>query len=136
MGTQPIKIGKALRAKLEKPYWVRFWGQRRLCKPVFIERILGDGGKLLFVTPLATRPHHYLIRVDSTWKDNNYEQPCVADHIDEIYDAIENQVGPSEWTDDRGRERHDYWPAASFDCGSCWGDASDSVGAAERGEKR
>jgi hypothetical protein len=122
-----LKISKAIRADLERRHWVRFWGQRRMCSPVFIEEFLGDGGKLLAVQPLNTRPNYYLIRIDSKWHTSNYEDPCVGDHMDEIYDAIENAVGPSSWQDDNEKWHHDDWPSLSDDSGSSWWDATDDL---------
>ena len=122
-----LKIGRIRRARLEKPHYVSFWGRRYLCRPVFIDAILGNGEKLLAVQPLNTRPQYYLIRVDSSWSTYNYDDPCVGENIDEICDAIEDQVGPAHWTgeDSMGRERqyNDPWPAASFDSGSSWWEA-------------
>lgn len=117
-----IKINRKMKAIITKPRYVKFWGKKCLSRPVFIESCLGDGGKLLAITPLNDRPNYYVIRVDSTWSVHNYEDPCVADHIDEIYEMIEEQTGPREWQDDHGRRRVEKWPAPNLDCGSSWWD--------------
>lgn len=98
--------------RLEKPYFTNFWGRKKLVRPKFVEEILGDGLQLLSVTPLNTRPQHYYIRVDSRWDTSNEgEGETVADHLDEILDAIEDQYDSCE-------EQWKPWPALNWDGGS------------------
>lgn len=123
------RIGPKTIAHLETPYWVHFWGRRHKCKPVFIHAIFGDGGQLLAVQPLNTRPQYYLVRVDSRWHTNGYEDgEVIHDHIDDIYEAIEEQVGRGGQLDadesPTGRARYADWPALNDDCGSCWWNAT------------
>lgn len=123
-----IRVTKAEQARLTKRHYVRFWGRKRMCRPVFVPAALGDGGKLLAVGPLNTRPHYYLIRVDSSWAESNWhESPTIGDNIDEICEAIEEYVGTWRWEDDRGRERHDPWPAFDDDAGVLWWDATSAL---------
>jgi hypothetical protein len=111
---------------LEKPYFTKFWGQRCKVRPKFCRTALGDGKKLIFVTPLNTRPDHYLIRVDSSWDDSNYsDRDCIGNHIEEIYDALEEWFGyyfdgeSSEYEQTDGE--YPGWPVTHLDSGSCWG---------------
>lgn len=131
-----LKVGKAMRERLEKRRWVRFWGQRRMQHVVFVPTVLGDGLKMLAVQPLNTRPNYYLLRIDSSWHTSNYKSPCVADNMDDIYEAIEEYVGPKWWTDDNGRERCEVWPALDDDCGSSWWDATDYLKLPRRKKSR
>lgn len=106
-------------AKIERPYWTRFWGQRRKCKPRFVRALLGDGGRLVHIMPLMTRPHWYGIRVDSTWIDD-----VLGEHIEEILEAIEAEYGwysdgcSSEFEGNNGK--YPGWPVL-FREGVCWG---------------
>ncbi len=123
-----LNLNKKILERLTKPFWTRFWGQRRKSHPVFITKALGDGMKLLAVTPINTRPNYYLIRVDSSWSDSNRDTPCVGEHMDEIYDAIEDQCGrgyEDKYESVTGRERHNPWPALSADSGSSWCESAD-----------
>lgn len=80
--------------RLEKPYMTTFWGSRERVEPKFVRRILGNGKKLLAFTPMMTRPQYYYIRVDSHWLDMYGEEGGeIADHIDEITGAIEEEYG-------------------------------------------
>jgi hypothetical protein len=115
-----LKITSKKLKKLTKPYYTRFWGQKRLARAVFIETALGDGNKLIALSPLSSRPNYYLIRVDSSWSIDNDDPICICDHIDEIYDAVDAELGPMEWTDDRGRNRIEKWPALDYSYGSSW----------------
>lgn len=123
----PLIIGKRLQAELERKRRVRFWGRNYLISPCYVPTILGDGMKLLAVQPLNTRPRYYLIRIDSSWDESNYESPCVGDNMDDIYEAIEGYVGPKCWTDNRGKERREGWPSLDDECGSSWWDETKSL---------
>ena len=123
----PLRIGPKRKACITKKHLVHFWGQRHFVSPAYVPTVLGDGRKLLAVQPLNTRPKYYLIRVDSSWSERNSDQPCVCDHIDEIYDVIEEWFGPHEWEDDHGRTRYSPWPSPNLDCGSSWWDATDML---------
>lgn len=125
-----LKISKQMQRKLEKPFWTRFWGQKCLCKPAFCETALGDGFQLVAITPMATRPHYYLIRVHSSWEMDNGDVNCMADHLDEIYDALEDYFGPVEYEADNGEQCEAPWPAFEFGCGQSWSNAMDLLGLA------
>ncbi len=123
-----IKISKKTIAYLTRRRWAYLWGQKSMIEPVFIPQALGNGDKLLAVTPLNTRPNYYLIRVDSSWSDFNTDEPCVGDHIDEICDVIEDYVGPKHFEDDDGNEVSEPWPYLDDECGVSWCDSMDLIG--------
>lgn len=89
-----LEISKSVRLRLERPFKTRFWGCDFVCRPAFCPTVLGDGFQLLALIPLDTRPNYYLIRVHSSWDTSSYEENCIADHLDEIYDALEDYFGP------------------------------------------
>lgn len=119
-----LKISKKVTAHITRRQWARLWGQKHMIEPVLIEGHLGDGMKLVAITPINTRPNYYLIRVDSTWSVYNRDTPSICEHIDEIYDAIEDEVGPADQTDDDNNEIHVGWPAMDGS-GCSWCDAMD-----------
>jgi hypothetical protein len=98
-----LAIGKVRKARITRRRLVHHWGQPHFVTPAYIPAFLGDGGMLLALQPLDTRPKFYLIRVDSSWSTSNFDETCVCDHLDEIYDAIEDWFGAEEWEDDHGR---------------------------------
>ena len=106
------------------PRKMRLWGQESEEQVALCETILGDGEMLLAVQPLATRPTYYLIRVDSKWATSNYDEgETVGDHMDEIYEAIEDDYGQLEVEDDNGEMIEQPWPALDCGYGSSWWDA-------------
>lgn len=127
-----LEISKAKQRQIEKPFWTTFWGNRCLCRPKFCPTVLGDGFQLLALTPMDTRPNYYLIRVHSSWSTSSYEDNCIADHLDEIYDAIEDYFGPAEYEGDKGERCTADWPAFEFGSGQCWSNANDLI---EKSEK-
>lgn len=124
------------RAKVEVPYATRFWGQDCTCDPRYVEKALGDGNLLLGLQPLDARPSYYLIRIDSSWhfygcrkcKDDCPDQ--VTEHMDEIYDAIEDEYGEADRIEESNQELEPGeepdstgWPVLSLNSGSCWFEA-------------
>ena len=103
----------------------RFWGTCHMVTPRLLNWIQGDGLQVIFVTPLATRPNHYVVRIDSKVTDLDDDE--FRDGIlGEIYDELEDQFGKAydEWESDNGRtyERHRYWPAFDDSSGCSWGE--------------
>jgi hypothetical protein len=85
-----------LRAIVESEREVSFWGKTYRITPRVIEEVLGDGGQLIWLQPLNTRPNFYVLQVDSTWTLSNWGQPgtdgLLSDHLEEIHDAINEPV--------------------------------------------
>lgn len=126
-----------LRRRIEVERNIHWWGYDYKVTPRFVLETLGNGRRLLWVQPLNTRPNYYVIRVDSSWVgDEMYE------HIEEVYDAIEDQYGEKEQereflaedlrekgieptgenTDLDGNEDRLGWPVLSLDSGCAWSD--------------
>lgn len=108
------------------------WGRRRWVKPVLVPKIFGDGKVVIALRPIATRLHHYVVAIDSTWNLDNHcnfdlkpgqaPQPELHDHLDEIYDAIIDHFGEVD-TDEDGERTGDsfkQWPAIDLSIGCEW----------------
>ena len=122
-----------LRAIIEVEQDVTMWGQPHRVTPRLVSEVFGDGRLLLEIIPLATRPNFYVVRVDSSWGWNeggrNNDAP-IRDHLDEIYDAIEDEYGdtvcdcpdlPAEPDPDCHCTRD--FPALRLDSGCSWAPA-------------
>ncbi len=121
-----LRIGTKTIAWLERRQAAYHWGQKRFIKPVFIRKALGDGNLLLAVTPLNTRPNYYLIRIDANWLKKD-DTETIYDHLDEIEDAIEDEVGCRDYEDDEGNERLAEWPALNTNAGISWCPSNDLI---------
>ena len=103
------------------------WGQRHFVTPRLVDWIHGDGKKLIWYEPMATRPDYYIARIDSKVDTDNCGKPPVFcdEVLEDLLSAIEDQYGRAweRWEHDNGRtyERHNLFPALSDDCGSSWG---------------
>jgi hypothetical protein len=121
-----LRITKAIQKQMERPQFTRFWGQRYKIHPKFVRGVLGDGRQLISFTPMMTRPEHYFIRIDSSWQVSNFDSDgmCVAEHVDEIVDLIENEYGyyfdgqSSEFEGSNGK--YPGWPVF-WNEGYSWG---------------
>lgn len=115
----------ALRQTVERRRKVNFWGSDYFIQPRVVSRVFGDGARVIYYTPLNTRPSYYVVLVDSTWAVSYSDADAadyVGEHIEEISEAIEEDFGPAEWKDDRGRIHHDPFPALNDETGVSWGD--------------
>jgi len=119
-----MRITKAQIAHLERKQAAYLWGQKSFIRPVFICKALGDGNTLLAMTPLNTRPNHYFIRIDSKWLDRE-NRDVIYDHLDEIYEAIEEQCGSKDDGEDDSESLP--WPALDLDCGCSWCDCTEEL---------
>ena len=120
------------RAKVEVPYQTRWWGADYTCDPRFVQQALGNGEVLIGLQPLNTRPHYYVMRVDSFWHlqgCRTCEEGCpdeLVQHLDEILDAIEDEYGEKtsiEWNNAQEPESEPAptgWPVFSGDSGESW----------------
>lgn len=65
------------------------WGSEVKFKPYLLDKVFGDGMKLIYFGTLDDRPYWWLVRVDSSAQiDDPYEFDS-----DAIYDAIEEECG-------------------------------------------
>jgi ferredoxin len=122
------------RSKVEIPYETNFWGQKCECDPRFVEEALGDGESLIGIQPLSTRPHFYVIRIDSKWHLSGCRvcaDACpdeLTEHLDEVFEAIEDEYSSVFYAEDNGSDgledgaepQSPGWPAFNDDCGVSW----------------
>lgn len=100
------KFDKLL-ADLLKPQRTEHWGSTYKFKPVMLNKIYGDGKRLLQVFPINERPRYWVVRVDSKCRcDDDLHE----DILDDIYEEIDEQFGtPTE--DDLGvGDERPYFP--------------------------
>jgi len=108
------------RARIEQPHGRRMYGQWYEVHPRLVSEKFGDGRKLIGLAPIMTRPQYYVVRIDSRWTiDNRKPGPCLYDHLDEIYEAIEDEYGYA-FEDDEEAGEAPPWPALRPG-GSSWG---------------
>ena len=91
--------------------------------PGLVPKVVGNGQCLIYITPLATRPDYYIMRVDSSWekliKDDGDK---IGELIEsECVEAIDEEYGLCYWEDDDGIEQHEPFPALNESCGWAWG---------------
>jgi len=102
---------------------VEFWGRKHTIKPALVARVFGDGGQLIAFAPLDTRPNYYVVRIDSGWCLDNWDSEATDPfnaHIDEVYDAIEDEYGLGYDPDDEDEERYEPFPALHDSSGCQW----------------
>jgi hypothetical protein len=121
----PPDIHAALAAVIETPTVGFLWGQRCEFTPAVCSRVFGDGRALLALAPLNTRPRYYVVRIDSSWKNDGEDAPENADHLrehlDDIYDALSEDFGDAEDEDaEDDAERFRDWPALDLSVGTQW----------------
>lgn len=116
-----------------KAYRTKFWGSEYLVTPAVCEHVIGDGRKLLWFQPLNTRPHGYLVRVDSSFGTDDDDDGY--DSIDEVIYALidqfstvgreTEQLQEDGWSNDRidskESDAHLDFPVLSLDSGYSWG---------------
>ena len=102
--------------------------------PRFVNRVLGDGNLLVGFQPLNTRPYYYVIRVDTSWHLTGCTicsgkcEELLADHFDDICDAIEDEYGKKESISGAnlkekklvGDNASERWPAFDLGSGATW----------------
>ena len=117
-----LMASQALIDYIEREETVTFWGQECVIKPAMVPTVLGDGGKLAYITPMATRPNHYAILVHSTWTEDDLGENSELKirTIEECYGNSEDQRDEEDGAED---ENHP-WPAW-HDGGHSWCMATD-----------
>lgn len=138
-----------LRAHFEVEDVMHHWGVEHRVTPLLLPQRFGDGRALIHLTPLATRPNYFIVRVDSSWLQHDGRRAHLrsdamadglehaewrladpeADHVvprggDGIYGAIDEAFG--RWRDEDDREEDetdaDYeWPRVDLGYGCAWG---------------
>ena len=116
------------RSKVEIEDTVHWWGSDHKRTPLLVDEALGDGEQLIGLQTLNDRPNYYVIRVDSSWHLSQCracKDDCpdyLTEHLDEIYEAIEDQFGTPETEEDveDGEEPERGWPRFDYGNGTCW----------------
>ena len=103
------------------------WDSEVTFQPYLLEKIFGDGMKLIYFGTLDDRPYWWLVRVDSNAKlDDPYEFDSEA-----IYEAIEEECGcwepddtaevDEDGYDDEGTCHRGEYPMIISDSSEHWG---------------
>lgn len=92
------------------------WTMPCMVQPALVKQEFGRADLLLALSPIQHRPAYYLVWVDAQW----YEDQTMADHVDDIYEAIGDEFGHwSSWEEDHEGDAY-QWPLEDFSQGSCW----------------
>ena len=115
-----------LRALIELPERCTFWGDKYVITPRLIARKFGDGKHLLCVTPMATRPNYFVVRVDSTmeYPGDPWPDDSQVSFIEDVMCAAEEEYGyhgDEEERDGDGNETRDF-PVTDWGIGCAWGE--------------
>lgn len=102
-----------IREAIEVPEIAHLWGTPYEITPRFVAEKLGDGGQWIWLSPIMQRPNYWVIRIDSAWDIDD-----LAEHCDDIYDAIESEYG---CTEEEIEQETDEFPYIRIDGGSYWG---------------
>lgn len=114
-----------------KKYKVEFWGEKRLCRPMLLDTVIGDGKEAIWIQYMDDRPNYYILRVPTgtnalikdradEWRDDLLPQitEAIADEAQDFYTE-------RAWNE---YERKGYvctnrrWPIPpSFPVGCSWG---------------
>lgn len=121
-----LKVPQVLIDHIETPYETELWGQKCRCEPAMVRGVLGDGGKLAFITPLMTRPNHYAILVHSDWTEEDLgdRSELILRTIEDSFGNHDDQVEDDAVADGSADEDGHKWPAL-HDGGHSWGFITD-----------
>lgn len=120
-----MDVQTLLKAAVEVETTGHLWTEKYTFVPALCSRVFGDGRALLALTTINSRPRYYVVRIDSRWAIDEAGAPegaeNVRDHLDAIYDALEDDFGlavyeDDEEVDDEPRE----WPAFDDRGGTAW----------------
>lgn len=120
------KETRRLRGIIERPERCQFWGQWYVITPRLISRVFGDGANLLCVTPLATRPNYFAVRIDSSVKDPRDQFPANGQWslLEDIMLAAEDEYGRFGIDEDGETIKDDDdrgFPVVDWGIGCSWG---------------
>lgn len=114
---------EALRRQIEVPVLGYLWGQRvGWFVPRLLNRVYGDGRKLMAVCPLDGRPRYIVVRVDSN-TESLTDEPAEGESylIDDIYSAAEDQFGLCHCEEcDEEQPEACKFPIVHWGDGSAW----------------
>lgn len=116
---------EALRRQIEVPVLGRLWGRTTgWFVPRLLDRVFGDGRKLMAVAPLDGRPCYIVVRVDSN-TESLTDEPIGDERylIDRIYDAAEDQFGRCHCEEcEEDDPEPSRFPIVHWGDGSSWGE--------------
>ncbi|MEQ1762569.1 MAG: hypothetical protein ABL984_05405 [Pyrinomonadaceae bacterium] len=126
------RIKQKFREHFSKPEIIRHWGQEHTVQPAVVSEQLGDGNKIIYFTPLNTRPWFYVVFVDSSW---DFDSDKWRDtQLEMVYEVIEDEFGSNCYEgyelckaeglgESCGRHHEDdvWFPVLSADSGCSWG---------------
>lgn len=78
-----------------------------------MSKTFGDAACAILFTPLNTRPHSYLVWVDSSFGVLDDDEQADSDIFEAVIDAAEEEFGIHEYCE------YDF-PAVDIDCGFGW----------------
>ena len=111
---------RRMRPLIEKRQTWELWTQKHVIIPRLVDRVFGDGRRLLRLFPVMMRPQHFVVRMDSA-----IDIQHGGDWLDDIYDATEEEFIVWPWyraygllaSADRESERS---ATIEWSDGSCW----------------
>ena len=117
---------RQLRVLIERRTLEYLWGQRHWVVPRLVSEVFGDGRKLIRLYPIMYRPYHFVVRIDSGWSLNNWDNgELLIDHLDDIEISIEEEFIDWPWARQYGLKWSDDDEAENssridWDGGSSW----------------
>lgn len=118
-----------LRSLIERPEFQWLWTPKdgKMRTPALVDKVFGDGRKLMWLTTINNRPNYWVVRVDSSWQSSNDADPAngdlFIDHVYEIVEEIEDQFGILA-RDNYGETIESKWephPVIDTDTATWWG---------------
>lgn len=126
------KETRRLRNLIERSERCQFWGQPHTITPRLIARAFGVGDRLVCITPMATRPNYFIVRIDSAVKDVRDPFPVrtsdpdggyATSLLDDIMSAAEEEYGYFGDEEYRGKDGDESrgFPVTDWSIGVAWG---------------
>lgn len=72
---------------------VSFWGQTHKTTPTLVNTVFGDGGSLISLDPMNSRPDYYIMLAPSSIKSFEEALEFIVDNEELIYESIELEFG-------------------------------------------
>lgn len=99
--------------ELLRPQRTEHWGSVYRFTPALLNKVYGDGKRLVQLFPINERPRYWVIRVDSSCDDRD----AFVELLDDIYDEIDEQFGSPDESDLGVGNDRPYFPM--HDCQGC-----------------
>ena len=132
-----------LRAIIERPRVEVLWGNREQITPLLVPGIIGDGNRLIALTPVMQRPNFFVVRVGSDCSLSNFEDNetlrLPSDWLDDVWDAVDEEyrLRDSGCQEEECVHHEDYprdgecwncteweWPHVDSSDGCSWGEVT------------